>query len=183
MTDVNKRLSFVYRAAQNMLLVETGERIYEYFDISQELYTALVESQDESGFFNRQIWNRYEYRCRWQTLAELCRYVEACELIGFDPPVTAQSHNSFDNDNLLHLASTWGDLEAVDLLIAAGVPVNGKGDLNCTPLYNAVTFGHVRCAKRLLEAGATSDNLNGLNMTERERALALGKTEMLALFK
>ena len=49
-------------------------------------------------------------------------------------------------------------------------------------IYNAVSFGHARCAKRLIEAGATLDDNNELGISARESAMKSGNVELIKLF-
>ncbi len=44
----------------------------------------------------------------------------------------------YDNDRPLHVAAMWGDVEAIDMLVAAGAEVDARGEFNFTPLRNAV---------------------------------------------
>jgi hypothetical protein len=57
--------------------------------------------------------------------------------------------------SLLHLAAQHDRLAVVDLLLAAGLPVDVReeGD-NTTPLFWAVAAGHIDVVRRLVAAGA-----------------------------
>jgi uncharacterized protein len=57
-------------------------------------------------------------------------------------------------DNALHIAVRWGDIDAVKLLLAAGLDVNKHGEHGYTPLHEAASCGHQQIVKLLLEAGA-----------------------------
>jgi ankyrin repeat protein len=59
-----------------------------------------------------------------------------------------------EGENALHVAVLWEDIEAVRLLIAAGINVNQPGDLGHTPLHEACTRGNLDVIKLLVEAGA-----------------------------
>ena len=83
----------------------------------------------------------------------------------------------------MHVACVWGDISAIDLLLAGGANVNARGDLGVTPLYNAVSFERVRSVERLLKAGANTDDPNELHRTARERALDSGNPRLVALFQ
>lgn len=57
----------------------------------------------------------------------------------------------------LHEAAEQGDLAAVEVLLAQGAAVDAvytRRDLLTTPLFHAITAGHLAVAKRLVEAGA-----------------------------
>jgi len=57
-------------------------------------------------------------------------------------------------DNLLHVATRNGDLEAVELLVAAGVDVNRHGTRGFTPLHCAAERGLLEIVDYLLAHGA-----------------------------
>lgn len=99
----------------------------------------------------------------------------------FDPPVTVHSTRS-DGDTPLHVACIWGDVGAVELLLAGGAAVNARGEDHVTPLCYAVMFERVRCVERLLQAGATADDANELGYTARERARTSTNPRLRVLF-
>jgi len=57
-------------------------------------------------------------------------------------------------NNALHIAADWGDVDAVRLLIAAGLDVNKQGEHGFTPLHCACAAGSLEVASLLLDAGA-----------------------------
>jgi ankyrin repeat protein len=57
-------------------------------------------------------------------------------------------------NSALHIAVYWGDIEAVKLLLAAGLDVNKHGEHGYTPLHCACESGHLEVVKLLLDAGA-----------------------------
>jgi uncharacterized protein len=59
-----------------------------------------------------------------------------------------------EGENALHVAVLWDDIEAVRLLLAAGINVNQPGDLGHTPLHEACTRGNLEVVKLLLAGGA-----------------------------
>ncbi len=59
-----------------------------------------------------------------------------------------------EGDSLLHVACTWGDLRAVQLLIHAGADVNATGDMDQTPLHIAVSARFLDIVEFLLARGA-----------------------------
>jgi hypothetical protein len=154
---------------------------HEFFDIPATLYDAMMTAESPLNYFNAHIWNKgFEHRTHWPSLRHLLRYME--EYMSFEPPVTVDSKWP-ESDTPLHVACIWGDVQAVDLLLVGGANPNARGDLSCTPLYYAVAFEHVRCAERLIEAGATADDENELGTSARKRALESKKPSLVDLFR
>jgi hypothetical protein len=154
---------------------------YEAFDVPTATVQELRSSVDPQSFFNDRIWgNNFEHDSHWPDLGSLLAYMG--EHMLFHHPVSVQSTKG-DGDTPLHVACVWGDLTAIDLLLAAGADVNARGDNGCTPLYNAVSFERARSAERLLRAGATSDDENELDFTARQVALESKSIRLRALFR
>jgi ankyrin repeat protein len=61
---------------------------------------------------------------------------------------------SMTGDNALHCIVRWGDLDAAQTLINAGVDVNKAGDLGYTPLHVACMKGNIELVKLLIDSGA-----------------------------
>jgi len=166
--------------SQKLAIELPGLPLYEVFDLKEEAFREWQNAEDQQAYFNEHIWGiNYEHDSHWISLEALLLYIE--DNFTFDAPVTVDSRAG-DGDTPLHLASVWGDLSAIEILLAAGADPNARGDLGCSPLYNAVTFGHVRTARRLLLAGASPDDLNELNTTAREAAAGSGNVDILTLF-
>lgn len=66
-------------------------------------------------------------------------------------------------DTVLHTVCSWGDLEAVKILISAGANVNAKGDQGATPLFNAVIGENPDVISFLLKSGADPKIANNYN--------------------
>ena len=66
-------------------------------------------------------------------------------------------------DTVLHTVCSWGNLDAVKLLVTAGADVNAKGDQDATPLFNAVMGESPEVVSFLLSAGANPKIANGYN--------------------
>jgi ankyrin repeat protein len=96
-------------------------------------------------------------------------------------PVAIDSHGS-DGDTPLHVMAWRNDLEAVEILIAAGADVNAVGDMGETPLHVAVRRGNVAMAEALLKAGARDDIRSEFESTPREKAVEMGGA-MAELFR
>jgi ankyrin repeat protein len=54
-------------------------------------------------------------------------------------PIDPLSYVTPEGDTCLHIAAQRGNLEAVALLVRAGVSVNARGDIGATPLHCATT--------------------------------------------
>ncbi|HJZ90497.1 MAG TPA: ankyrin repeat domain-containing protein [Gemmataceae bacterium] len=59
-----------------------------------------------------------------------------------------------DGENALHIAVWWQDIEAVKLLLAAGINIDQPGDLGHTPLHEACMRGSLEIVRLLVEHGA-----------------------------
>src|ERR1700722_18974385 len=67
--------------------------------------------------------------------------------------ITSLDQRNDLNDTPLHTVCSWGEVNSVKRLIAAGANVNAKGDRGCTPLFNAVVGRSAEVVKALLDAG------------------------------
>jgi ankyrin repeat protein len=63
-------------------------------------------------------------------------------------------------DTVLHTVCSWGNPDAVKLLIGGGADINAKGDQGATPLFNAVIGKNSKVVSLLLEAGADAKIVN-----------------------
>lgn len=72
-------------------------------------------------------------------------------------PIDPITYVAPDGDTCLHVAARRGDVRAAELLIKAGVDINRKGDMSCTPLHCAKTKEMVML---LLANGAATDIVN-----------------------
>jgi ankyrin repeat protein len=152
---------------------------HDFYDVPSALYEQMKNAVSQTDFFNAHIWNKVEHKTHWRSIEDLFDYL--AEHFEFEKPVTVASDRG-DHDTPLHVVSYWGDLGAVELLLANGADPDAAGDEDCTPLFNAVSFGFVRCAKRLLAAGASPDATNRLHTTPREEALSSTNPAMIELF-
>jgi ankyrin repeat protein len=59
------------------------------------------------------------------------------------------------NDTPLHYVAHWGDVRAIEMLAAAGAPIDIHGAFDATPLLCAILNGHYAAALRLVELGAS----------------------------
>jgi ankyrin repeat protein len=81
--------------------------------------------------------------------------IEKCEKTGawYGEKIESIHQRNHLDDTVLHTVCSWGDANAVRLLIAAGADVNAKGDQGATPLFNAVIGMNAEVVKLLLVAG------------------------------
>lgn len=77
----------------------------------------------------------------------------------------------------MHVAATWGDCEAIDILVAAGARLDDKGEHGFTPLMEAAAQGHLAACERLVEHGAASTR-NDQGDLPSQHALLLGHVEL-----
>lgn len=164
-----------------MVVELPGFPSYEVFDVPVTTFESMRTAESPKDYFNEHVWgNNFEHDSHWPDLETLL----ACmgESMTFAPPVTVASKKG-DDDTPLHVACVWGDLSAIDLLVAGGADVNARGDLATTPIYNAVSFVRVRSTARLLRAGATVDDENELSRTARQIAKETNDPRLIALFQ
>ena len=78
-----------------------------------------------------------------------------CEKTGgwYGEEIVSVHQRNYMSDTVLHTVCSWGDPEAVKLVLAAGADVNAKGDQGATPLFNAVMGESAEVVKLLLSAG------------------------------
>jgi len=96
-------------------------------------------------------------------------------------PVAIDSHDT-DGDTPLHVMAWRNDLEAVQLLVAAGANVNAVGDMGETPLHVAVRSGNVAMVEVLLGAGARDDVRSEFEFVSTPRELAAEAGGAMAKF-
>ncbi|MCG8617486.1 MAG: ankyrin repeat domain-containing protein [Desulfobacterales bacterium] len=80
------------------------------------------------------------------------------------------NHVSTLGDTPLHVASVWGDVKIVDLLIKNGARLDAKGEEGNTPLHEAVSQGHHEIVQFLLKAGCSTTIKNDGNLTAQQLA-------------
>jgi len=86
----------------------------------------------------------------------LHRYVDLPEFAGLTLIDVNQTGNY--GNTPLHVASTRGNIEEVDALVAGSSNLDSKGEDGMTPLHRATQQGHVAVVKRLLQAGALTND-------------------------
>lgn len=158
-----------------------NDRVHEFYDIPHHIYASLKASDDPAGYFNANIWGkRFEKKVHWGGINNLLKYLE--EHMMFDAPLTSGSARS-DGDTPLHIASVWGDIGALKLLLDAGADVNAKGDMGCTSLYNAISWGHKRSVELLLQYRATPYDSNEFGTSSYKLAMTEGNEAIADIVK
>lgn len=79
--------------------------------------------------------------------------------------ITNLAQRNFMEDTVLHTVCSWGDLESVRVLVAAGADVNAKGDQGATPLFNAVMGESPEVVSFLLGSNADPNIANDYERT------------------
>jgi uncharacterized protein len=88
--------------------------------------------------------------------------INRCESTGawYGEKITDVNQKNFMGDSVLHTVSSWGDVNAVKILIRAGADVNAIGDQGATPLFNAVIGKSLDVISHLLISGADPQRKN-----------------------
>lgn len=96
---------------------------------------------------------------------------------GGDPKLEAGN----PSDTVLLVAAHHGALEAVEVLVRHGVPVDSRNKIGDTPLIRAVAKGHLRVVEWLLDAGAKVDALGRYSGTALRTAIGLRRAVIVKL--
>ena len=83
----------------------------------------------------------------------------------------------------LHAGAASKNAEVVQLLVAAGAPVNGRQEGGWTPLHAAAKEGNLDMARALLSKGADPKQTNDTGVSAIGLAAERGDTAMLKLLK
>lgn len=79
-------------------------------------------------------------------------------------PVDPLTYEAPDGDNCLHIASSNGDVRAMELLLKAGIDVNSIGDIGCTPLHYVYSSKNSEAIDLLIRNGASKTIKNELGV-------------------
>lgn len=80
-------------------------------------------------------------------------------------PIDPLTYKDTGGDSLLHIAAYRGNIDAVALLLDAGVDPNIKGEMGYTALHYAGERKHWTISKVLVARGASIDTLNDFGTT------------------
>jgi ankyrin repeat protein len=118
-------------------------------------------------------------RRNWPSLEELLLAISG--ILVLEERAIGVNEVGYVKDRPLHVAAIWGDVQAIEMLVAAGAVVDARGEFDFTPLYQAVSQGHVAAARRLLELGASPHTRGEWGGTPEDLARTKGP-DMIALF-
>ena len=93
----------------------------------------------------------------------------------------SQSESTLDGGEALHAAIEKMDIEAVHVLIKAGVYVNAKDRFGDPALHVAIAKGDPELVRILVEAGANVDSKNAFGDPCLHRAILNGDIEMVRI--
>jgi ankyrin repeat protein len=79
---------------------------------------------------------------------------QVAALLDADPQLANLADRAPGRLSVLHHAAGIGNLDVVELLLAAGASANKRSHDGSTPLYEAALRGHLDVARALLAAGA-----------------------------
>ncbi|MDS4055718.1 ankyrin repeat domain-containing protein [Accumulibacter sp.] len=83
----------------------------------------------------------------------------------------------------LHVAATWNDPAAIELLVENGADVNAAGEDEMTPLHRAAAAGNFDAASTLLRLGARLDLKDRDGVTPLELAQSLNRRSVVTLLR
>jgi ankyrin repeat protein len=105
------------------------------------------------------------------------------ELPAFEslPHLSATSKTSV-GETPLHVAASWGDLDAIKLLVDAGADLSARGDLGYTPLHEAAEQGHANAVALLIKLGARINMTQDQGLTASDLAKLMGNESVKPVF-
>ena len=112
-------------------------------------------------------------------LTQLFQKIEGTASFADIAVTDANVRGLFDN-HPLHVAASWGDCEAIRLLVEAGARINQRGEHGFTPLNEAAAFGHFEAVALLVSLGAAGER-NDWGQSPSESA-RIGGHEKLAAY-
>ncbi|MCC6697849.1 MAG: KTSC domain-containing protein [Candidatus Hydrogenedentes bacterium] len=175
-------ISAGYDADSRTLEIEYwSTAVVQFSGVPAETYQAFLSAPSKSQYSHACIWGHFPRRRIWRNLDELLVEISEVLVLEEQRPITVHT-SGFEGDTPLHTAAIWGDVTAIEMLVAVGAEVDARNNLKTTPLYEAVGQGHVEAARKLLEFGASPHIRNDLDFTPAERAARSDDPEMRELF-
>ncbi|MEQ1531789.1 MAG: ankyrin repeat domain-containing protein, partial [Methylococcales bacterium] len=143
-------------------------------------YIELMSTNDKERYYLEKIMNKFKGRQKWRTLEELLTI--SADILLIDDLSNGVNSTNACNESAIHLAASWGDVEAIDLLVAQGAAIDEPGDCDCTPLYNAVMNSNKDAVALLLKLGAAPLSKNDIGFNPYELAVHYKNQEIIQEF-
>ena len=99
------------------------------------------------------------------------------EYLGLNRP-DVNTKGRFGNTPL-KIAAVWGDVDAIELLVAAGARINERNEDGMTALHHAAAQNHPQAVKKLIALGASVDTRDDDGKTPLELARILGNDDVI----
>ncbi|MAD46033.1 MAG: hypothetical protein CMI02_13380 [Oceanospirillaceae bacterium] len=174
--------SISYDEATETLEIEwTIDVVWLFFNVPKERYSKLNKAEDKEEYYRENIMDVFKARQKWRSLEELLS-ISADVLLIDDVPLEINSTNC-SNESAIHLAASWGDTRAIELLASLGAEIDAPGDCDCSPLYNAVMFSHREAVALLLKLGASPHSKNDLDFTPYQLAVRDNNQDLIDEFR
>lgn len=166
---------------QSLEIEWTIDVVWVFFYVPQLIYDQLKVAEDKEEFYRENIMEEFKGRQKWRDLDELIKICD--DILLFKDKSEGIKATNYCNESAIHLASSWGDLEAVQLLASLGSEYDAPGDCDCTPLYGAVMFDNLEVVEYLLDLGANPHSKNDFGDTPYSKALEDSTPAVIEAFK
>ena len=153
-----------------------------YYDVSPSTYQQLINADSPLEFFWHTIRVDNENSTEWPNVEAVLEDLS-------DDWFVLEARSVLINEEWsgftpLQYMASQGDVSAVKLLINAGANVNLKEfAMDSTALQGAVASGRYRCARLLLEAGASKTDMDGNGSSAEKIAFWKGDESIIELLK
>jgi ankyrin repeat protein len=99
------------------------------------------------------------------------------EYLGLDR-LDVNTKGGFGNTPL-KIAAVWGDVDAIELLVAAGARIDERNEDGMTALHHAAAQNHPQAVKKLIALGASVDARDDDGRTPLDWAKSLGNHDVI----